>query len=104
MMGCGPTVAQDITRMLDNPIGPNGQKLPHKELHNMKGIYMAYIMHGMKGARLAAVHMMEDRISESMKGKYAHMGDFGEIIELMVTQRMLKMVGKTFHRPSIYHP
>jgi len=103
-MGVGPTVSKDITRMLDNPTGPDGQKLPHKTLHNNKGIIAAYMMYGAKGAKLAAVHMLEDKISENVKTRYAHMGDYGDVLEMMVTKKMLKLVGKTFHRSSIYHP
>lgn len=104
LMGVGPTVSKDITRMLDNPTDQDGQKLPHKTLHNKKGIMAAYMMHGTTGARLAAVHMIEDKISENMKDRYAHMGDYGEVLEMMITKKMLGLVGKTFHRPSIYHP
>jgi len=101
MMGIGPTVSKDITRLLDNPLDAQGNKLPHKSLHNNKGLMMSYLLHGDRGLRLAMVHMVEDRIAEQIKGKFK--GEFGEILEAYMTTRVLRFIGKIFHEPSIYH-
>ena len=101
MAGIGPTVGKDITRLLDNPLDAQGNKLPHKSLHNKQGLMRAYLMHGNRGLRLAMIHMVEDRVAERMKGKFK--GEYGEILEGYMTSRMLKYIGKIFHKPSIYH-
>lgn len=104
-MGFGPTLAKGVTRMLDNPHDPiSGERIPHKELHNKKGIMMAYLLYGKDGADLAMTHMLEDRLSEHFKSKYGGKGDFHDLMLDMMVMRMLRAIGKSFHRPSIYHP
>lgn len=103
-LGIGPTVAKDVTRMLDNPTDPNtGEKLPHKEIHDNRGLAMAYLLHGEEGLRLAATHMMEDKISETIKERYSG-GEYGDLIAGFMISRILGIIGKSFHRPSTYHP
>jgi len=63
MVGVGPTLGKQVDRMLDYPTDPlSGQKLDHREVHDMRGIMMAYMMFGYEGAKAAMMHIMLDMI------------------------------------------
>ncbi len=70
-IGIGPTLGKQIDRMLDYPTNPfSGQKLDHREIHDMNGIMMAYMMFGWEGAKAALMHILLDSIydqSNTMK-------------------------------------
>ena len=66
MIGIGPTLGKRIDRFLDYPSNPmTGQKMDHRELHNMKGIMMAYMLFGWEGAKAAMMHIMLDEMFDT---------------------------------------
>ena len=63
MVGVGPTLGKQVDRFLDYPTDPmTGAKMDHREIHNMKGVMMAYMLFGWEGARAAMMHIMLDMI------------------------------------------
>lgn len=63
LVGIGPTLGKQVDRMLDYPTDPlTGQKLDHREVHDMRGIMMAYALFGWEGAKAAMMHILMDMI------------------------------------------
>lgn len=60
-IGIGPTLGKQVDRLLDYPTDPfTGQKLDHREIHNMRGVMMAYMLFGYEGAKAAMMHIILD--------------------------------------------
>jgi len=84
MVGIGPTLGKQIDRMLDYPTDPlTGQKLDHRELHDMRGIMMMYMLFGWEGAKAAMMHIMLD-----------------EFFDTSNAYRDMALYGKTYRQPT----
>jgi hypothetical protein len=83
-VGIGPTLGKQVDRMLDYPTDPmTGAKLDHREVHDMRGIMMAYMMFGWEGAKAAMMHILMDMFFDETN-----------------TTRDMALYGQTYRQPS----
>lgn len=65
-LGLSKEVCDEIQRLLDFP-EVAGASLPHKQIHNIIGIYLAKQKYGKLGAKAAIRHLLRDLYSEVMR-------------------------------------
>lgn len=82
-VGVGPTLGKQVDKFLDYPTDPmTGQKMDHRELHDFRGVMMAYAMFGWEGAKAAMMHIAMDFFFDETN-----------------TMRDMALYGKTYRQP-----